>query len=424
MKTTGFVILILICCLYCYPQDTIHFNYDTGKNDFKENPDSIEFKTGKNYSIQVHGLNSSVFDCTIESKVYTLTSPTPDILKPFFLGISESGEVSVDRGYTSLLGPSVVNIEQIYKYAEKHFNNLQLLKEQSDSIYEHKCCKSDSAFVDSITKMVCDSFALGSIKYLKKRVIYSIGYITYAAELSKIDLTNNSGGDSIDTTKIEWYLRMNYLLNEIQAENYTRYAEFLNESQNPSFVTKSKPIKAEKDVVELTITIYDKYAADTVLLSVLPLYTYGKCSFNFTTGFFFNNLFEESYYFKSEDLERKYVSKISPGYDISFGAMGHLSYKCKNNLKLGIATGAAISPIDGNLRYLLGVSLIAGRKKQLGINAGAALAKLKFYAFEDYLLHDGTGAYVPVELNEIPSYEKLKPGYYIGLTYNLTSVKK
>jgi len=84
--------------------------------------------------------------------------------------------------------------------------------------------------------------------------------------------------------------------------------------------------------------------------------------------------------------------------------------------------GAAVSPIDGKTRFLFGVSSIFGRRNQLAINGGATVAKIKVLSNSVQTVDNNI--FVPAETASVPTYENLQWGFYLGVSYNLTSKKQ
>ncbi len=204
------------------------------------------------------------------------------------------------------------------------------------------------------------------------------------------------------------------------------YAYLLNFIEASQQAVSSLPIAgftATGDVVDVALQIVDTYTNRTLLEETLSFATYKNFSFDFSTGFFYNNLVAREYYLTENEQGKLYIQEENKSKtDISIGALGHFTYKFLPDWRGGIALGAAISPFDGNLRYLLGPTLIWGGQKQVSLTFGLALAQMD--ELSSAVLHDETGMYLPQNFGNIPTINKLQKGFFIGITYNLTNRKQ
>lgn len=422
-------IIVIANFHYCYSQDTIDLRYDSKKKHFIENTESIKFKYGKTYQLRILNVNTSFIDSKIESKSYILSSSTPEILKPILPGISD--EASVLEGFTKEDSLNLKGqLNEVYLETVRKYNNLKELKSNSDALYKWNLLKieskkADSIKADSIKKIVLAIFAVDSLSDLKRKVNLSVKYVEIANELFKSKMEGIDIDKIIKNKIIDNYAEISHILEVIKSDNYLKYVNFIEKSLASKDNIMSKPFKAEKDLVDLNITLIDTYKPDTLYNSFVSFYTSGNLSFDFSTGFFYNNLYEESYYLEkreTDSLVNNVLKNDNCMFDVSFGALGHFSYKIKNNIKIGVSTGAAISPIDGKTRYLVGGSLLFGRKKQIGINGGWIFAKMK--VLSNKVKSDELGKFVDIDVESVPTYDKTESGFYFGITYNLTSKKK
>jgi len=213
------------------------------------------------------------------------------------------------------------------------------------------------------------------------------------------------------------------MTDSIKSVNFLSCVNFIENSRNARDYIEYIPFKAEKDLVDLRVIFTDKYTKDTIYNSSLPFYTSRNFSFDFSSGFFLSFIHEDLYYLEKRDsLTNNVLPENNSASDISIGALGHLSWKFTSWFKAGISIGAALSPFDAKTRYLIGSSAIFGREKQLGINLGCALARMDLLSQK--VREDTAGKYLPADIKDIPTYKKIQPGLYVGITYNLISGKK
>jgi len=421
MKKLLLILTFIAYYAFCYSQELIELKFDPVKKEFDKKTESVKVKSGVSYKVKITGLNTSVFDYGIKIKSYTLTSPVPDILKPFLPDISKI--LRLDSTKFSMLGEVVetafgLNLNRLYAESKVKYDKLCQLKIVSDSLYEHTKSKININEAYAALNDIKKIFEANSLNEIKRQVILFSKYIILAQEIYKNEIGKKPNDEMIIN-----YNELSCIYDTIKTKNYLLYVTFIENSLKAKDYIESRPFKAEKDIIDLNLTFVDNYVKDTVYKSSLSFYIRGNLSFDFSTGFFYNNLHENSYYLEKRDTLKNnvFIEKCSTS-DISFGALGHFSYKFLNWFKAGLSMGAALSPFDGKTRYLLGGSLIFGRKNELGINGGLVLAKLK--VLSNSVKNDEKGNYVPVSITSVPTYEKIKSGFYIGLTYNITSTKK
>ena len=99
-----------------------------------------------------------------------------------------------------------------------------------------------------------------------------------------------------------------------------------------------------------------------------------------------------------------------------------MTYKFTPQFKAGFATGASLSLYDGNLRYLLGGSMLWGKRNKLSVTGGLSLGKIKELSSIVTVEQDGILT-VPVDTESVPTFNKLKTGWFIGISYVIVSKK-
>ncbi len=170
--------------------------------------------------------------------------------------------------------------------------------------------------------------------------------------------------------------------------------------------------------------------------------------FNITTGFVGNTLANNDYNFSTDGT--KIIKERSQKYDISIGAMANFNYVVCSDFKAGFGLGAALSPIDTKLRFLIGPTFTLGSKNEFAISVGIAYAKLS--VLSGSISTNGVDYDIPISntssttttniqstsatgvvtntqtitttsvtntFKSVPTYNKWEQGFFIGLTYSL-----
>jgi len=424
MKKIIIILVLVALGLFCQSQETINLNFDSRNKNIIENTHKKQIKAGENYNIIIHGINTAVINSKVETNAYILSSSVPEIIKPIFSGIPDESNLNKDFE-TSFRAYPDSGLYFLYLKTMYHYGKLQVLKNTSDELYKKTKNKPDTNFAKIKMNKVKSEFNVQTVdEALKQHINSSIHFINASNELYKKKLENTVIDTIINKGLLDCYAQISLAKKSLESDNYLRYFNFIKKSQNSKNYSDTIRFKAEKDVVDLDVTFIDAYAKDTLINTKLSFYTMGNWSFDFTSGFFFNNVLEDTYYLTERDSTTNHVNtNEKTNIDVSFGALGNFSYKFRNDLKFGANVGAALSPLDGKMRYLVGLGFLVGRKKQLGINFGFVFAKIKALSGE-VNGDDKNGYFLDKKITSVPTYDKLDQGYFIGITYNLTSTKE
>jgi hypothetical protein len=419
MKRAILILLVSGAAILCYSQEEIELKFNLEKKYFETKTEKECFKAGKNYTVTIRGINSAVIGYRIKSKSFALSSPIPEVLKPVFPSLTEEVVIGFTGAQKNTMGikENIRRNSSLYIEAKKQYEKLQSLKSMSDSLYDYTKTKANPSKACNVMHKLENMYNVKTVDELRNKVILSSKYIIAVHEIYK-----KSMADTTDQKNIDEYNNLSLFADILNAKNYVSYVNFIQNSVDATNEIIYKPVKAEKDVVDLNILFTDKYTRDTVYNSSVSLYTYGNLSLDFSSGFFYNTIYEKQYYLDSIFKPTAVLTEENLRFDVSIGALGNLCYKFSNYFRAGINMGIAVSPFDGKFRYLLGGSFMFGRKYQLGINMGLALAKIK--VLSGGLESNDKGYYVKPGVTAIPMYEKVQPGFYMGFTYNLISTKK
>ncbi|MBC3758848.1 hypothetical protein H7U19_10565 [Hyunsoonleella sp. SJ7] len=429
------LVLFILSSMCSLSQEELKFTYDSITKKL-ETP-KIELKHNSEYKVLISGLNSAIYKSDIKIKSFIINSKTPETVKIIFPGISENSDVigfsqlqfdeSLFVGLDSLklaeLELIYNKLNRLFSEAERKFIALNNIKIQSDKLYKATLNQSNSeASIDALDD-VKSQFGIPSTDpttNLKSEILLYKSYIGKTEEIFKIWLEKLY---VIDERIAERYAKLSSWKALSENENYNKYLSFIDKSIKAMDNLEPKTFKSKRDGVDINIKLINSYTNDTVYTKVFDYYSKGKLSFDFSSGFFYSNEVEQSYYLEKRDsLKNDILNEPKRDFDISFGALGHLSYKFSSDFKAGISMGASLSPLDGKTRYLLGLSAIFGKRNQLAINSGVSFVKLKILS--DSVSNDEVGNYVDSSVTAVPTYEKVKSGFFIGISYNLTAKKK
>src|SRR5690606_24129405 len=137
--------------------------------------------------------------------------------------------------------------------------------------------------------------------------------------------------------------RLARMADKIRSIDYPYLLEFIAQSTLAHDFILSDVFTASKDITEVRLALFDSYLQDTIYTGYLEFPTHRNWSFDFSTGFFYTNLYEKDYYLASRNEE---VNDVLEEHefkgDFSVGALAQLSYKFKPDFRMGPAIGASI----------------------------------------------------------------------------------
>jgi len=421
LKIKPLKISVIASVLWLFPylagaQETIEIFYNPENNsiELQNLPDKV--RHNKNYTLIINHINSAHVAPFSEVTTSRFVSDIPDILRSIYVGIP-------DDAVGSNLSANAPAKRAIYQRASAYYRDLVSIQRISDDLYLQTRFNPNMEIAKAKEQELFQALGVSSIQeayahaVLAKKYIASIQEV-YSAQLEKINV------QSEDTAGfLEEYANIKTYHTTIEAVNYAYLLNFIDASQEAVSSLPIASFTATGDVVDVALQIVDTYTNTTLLEETLSFATYKNFSFDFSTGFFYNNLVVPEFYLKKNENKKLYIKEENKSNtDISVGALGHFTYKFLPEWRGGIALGAAISPFDGNLRYLMGPTLIWGGQKQVSLTFGLALAQMD--ELSSAVIRDEGVVSLPENLGDIPTVKKLQEGFFIGLTYNLTNTKK
>lgn len=398
--------------------DTITIIRKLGDIDFKP----IDLKINSNYVVRLKGVNPAHHQLKVETKSFEIQSAQPEAFKNILFlpsslppgyfknsikltGVPDQSLDSVLLGKIRKLDSIKIIADELHKNTDSGSNSVALAKASNDVTKLYQNITSKDQLLDSVAM--------------------DINFINSAVNYLTAVLANSN---DVDPRQAELLAISQFCATKLKEKNFLEYASYIMESKklDPKIdYLVSKKFETTKDLSEIRVILIDRYSKDTLYNENKTFYNKGGWGLSFSTGFFFNNnLNDKAYYLqKRDDGNQGIIEEDKSPYDIAVGAMAHLYYKFSPGFRLGPGLGIAVSPFDGKTRYMLGATTLIGREKKIfGISAGIAWAKVKHLSGS--VSTDSNGAYLAPEASTVPTFEKIKSNFFIGLTYNVSSTRK
>lgn len=438
-NTLYFLWGVLICffSFHVSAQEVLEIKYEDNNKSLSK-ISTKDLHPDETYFINITGVNTAYMDITINATPKELVSPIPEPLKTILPGITES--ISIGNAFQILSGIDTISktkvnaYEKIFEQVELHKKKLNDLRVETKILYdlvqEHK---SNSEIVTNKIRSILKSWSNENASLslpddklqLKENILASINYIKSA----NIFFNNYLAGAKKATTLLEnnfiqHKTKIEAIASQYNTEEFLRYWKLIVKANSYTNHKKSnQSYTSDKDLLEAKVTIVNWFTKDTLVQKTLDFYSKGnKLKLGFSSGFIFNNIIEDTYFLKARDtISNSIIRENQDNADITIGALAHLHYQFSSFTSAGISLGLGISPFDGETRYLMGGSILLGKKKQVVISAGAAMSRIS--VLSGAVSEDDQGLYIPIG-QEIPTFKKTQWGYFIGLTYNILRTKK
>jgi len=410
----SFSILQIFIFQASYSQDII-FEYDHKNGSLSTNRDFI--KSGKSYPLKITQINTANTKAISKQKDFIFVTESPEILK--FLGILNT-DLKVDQG---LSGSSYAQI-----HVENYYRLLQVVATSIDGLYIKTKNKPNCNLAHSTLQNLLllfneplDSIQLTDFNHLASEVLK---YRNYLFQLQRYYQNKSMHPqEEINDNTLENYALTTEITRQVNGMELENKLMYLKESLDGKEYIELKNIKSKKNVVSNSIILIDTYKKDTLAQEEFEFKVYQNWSFRFSTGLFMTSIIESQYYLESRNDQLNNVLEEDIGHvDFSIGALFHYSYYFDRYVHAGLNIGAALSPNDGKLRYLVGGSFIVGHERQVGINFGYTFAFVN--QLSDQVRKDDIGYFLEKDKTSVPTAKKFTDGLYLGLTYSLFSKRK
>lgn len=407
------IVLLLPFCLRA--QKEIQVLYDDSNQSIELVPDNNIIQAGESYRLKILHINPVYIRHDIRIRSFRYISPIPQILKPILPGIP--GSDVFDHFKIESSGQ-----REFFLKSLRFYNELEKIRGISDDLYARTRLEPNSALASAKMEELHFIFNTNVLADIVSQINYYQDYILAAESVYENNFKKVTMQTPDADIVLQEYARITRMADLIREIDYVRLLDFIVQSTGVRDYILSDPFSGEKDLTEITLTLYDSYISDTIYSGTLTFHTGRNWAVDFSTGIFYTDLYQKDYYLteRSSGLQDVIEENKFRG-DVSVGALTHVTYKFQPDLRIGPALGASISPFDGKIRYLAGIGAFIGQAKIAGISAGVSLGQFK--VLSGSVPTDGRGSYLPADEKKIPTYDRLKAGFFIGLTYNLTRMK-
>lgn len=419
MKKKLLNFLILFISFNLFSQEII-LEYDKDKKVFNVIGDINKVRKGEKYTVKLININNAHISTVSKVTISEYISNIPEILKPIFTGISDNSMF----GFVSTIGG---NHKDSYIQALKAFKYLENIQNESNELYKKtnfnvKISEDSMRVLAKKTRDILLN-GLNSIDEIVLEIEKKKSFIKSTRESYNKQIEDLTFEDCDYDLILSEYSDINLMNAKVQKTDYLGSLAFVKKSLKADTSLVVKKFTADKDIVDLDLKIYDNFKKDTIYNKTLSFKTYGNWSVDFSTGLFYSDLVENKYYLSPRNSSINNVLQDNvDNIDVSIGALGHITYKLSPSFGAGLALGASLSPFDGNLRYLIGPTLLFGNRKQGSITFGLSIANLD--DLSDSVQRDDSGFFLDSSVTEIKIIKKVDTGFFFGLTYNLTRKKK
>lgn len=416
IKKTSLIILMFSITTFLYSQDTIQIKYDTESKKVSLEDLPKKLVHNNKYVLKLIDINTAHIKVNEELNAYEYVSDIPEILKPIFLGIPNNNVMNFFEIDT-------LNYKtNLFLSAMHHYDKLESIRSTGSKYYDKTKFSpkpNDTMAIAKLKQKLRLKSNIELVNQLKNSEQFILSALTsYEHNFEKIPITDSK----LEILHGEYAALKNIKL-LIDKGTYRKALGFLLNSLKAKDFINIKTFKGAKDLTSIDLQVINTFTNDTIFKDELNFKIYNNWSFDFTSGFMYSDISESKYYLSTRNAEFNNVVKEDiANFDVSIGALGHLSYKFSPSFMAGIGIGASLSPFDGKLRYLTGLSLLFGEQKFIGLNVGVAFSKIK--TLSDAIMKDDAGYFQPVDQTEINTVERVETGLYIGLTYNFINKKK
>lgn len=197
-------------------------------------------------------------------------------------------------------------------------------------------------------------------------------------------------------------------------------------SASSSVKTKytSAPHKIKGEATTLVVHIINRFnASDTISSIKTDLYKNGKFKIDFSAGIGINSILDPSFYIDTLNGAASIEQEEKRDIDLTIFTLMHLNWRVSPCVSLGPTTGVSVSVFDAKPSYLLGGGITLGKQRSVSLSGGASMGLVNQLSRK--ISSDGlTANNLPLSFSEIPTYKKIKLGYFVSFTYNFTRTRK
>lgn len=403
------LLLSFLCTCAIHSQQRIELTYAAENGTITIQGEAPKVKVPMEYALVLTGINSAHVGAIGRLQAREFVSDIPELLRPLFPGIRdnsvfESIEMEPEKERSPFL------------HAVGTFGKLERIGELGDALYAETRFAPDTARARARCDQLLEELQSSSLERLKLEVEQAQYYIEALIQSYSVQIETVGISDSLQHKLVQEYSVLRRIKDRLERRDHLEILGFMERSLYATDSIFIGRFRAEGDVVDLELELTDTYTGEFLYEGTLSFMAHGNFSFDFSTGFFYTDLVDHRYYQMPESgIDRLHLEEQGE-VDLSIGALAHFSYKLSPGFAAGIAVGTSLSPLDGNLRYLLGPSMTLGHQKQFSLSFGCALSRLD--RLSDGVARDAQGHFLPSG-QPIPMVKKTVTGLFVGATYNL-----
>lgn len=424
---SGFLIVLLTCQLAA-GQKIIEVKSKTSSNgEFLIIDEKIKatIRSDRSYQLNVTGINAAHMALKVVAIPKEIYTPIPEVLKTVLPGIAGTrGPSAIGDTLKRAIGDSA-KLSELTKSIDEITTRLKKVREEAIKLHRLTRFHPNLRYAVSAFQAIDSLYGAGSPDLLSDMVREDIQWLLTVKVVADNFMKLKPSYDPLGINSL--HVKISIICQELTKTDYIQDLQYVLLSQKGAVSNLiSKPFSGSEDLVELDIILIDTFTNDTLLRENRTLFTAGGPSvgLSFSTGFFYTHQFSDTpYYLKQRaDENLSVLGEKTPKYDLSVGALGHLYYKVSSEFRAGPSLGVVVSPFDGKTRFLLGASVLLGKEKTVVLSVGKAFAKVK--TLSSSIDSDSQGLYLPKGTTAVPTYDQIKQGWFIGISYNLASTRK
>lgn len=203
--------------------------------------------------------------------------------------------------------------------------------------------------------------------------------------------------------------------------------DLYNTILSSDFSLSEGPFPIDNESEEFTPTLKNSKGETIKDFKSIKIKGYGKLKVDFSAGYLASFIGDEHYtsYNDTAGKIKGFSLDAKEMLTNSVGGLFHAYWQSKCNLNFGFSAGFSV-PIEGKFNLYTGLSAYMLEKNRLVITAGCSFNQVKRLNTAQ-LESKGNEHYEILKGNSVTeaSYSKVfRPAFFIGLTYNLFSIKK
>ncbi|MEN0054497.1 MAG: hypothetical protein AAGC65_12560 [Mucilaginibacter sp.] len=392
--------------------------YNTAAEKEAKNPQNYirynNFRENQAVHFFITNFNTAKYDITVGSDYENTTSAVPDLYNTLFTLLGPAG------GKESLDQP-----DEIQSEFAKIINLNKQLKDFLKSLLTDADC-TDNDILEQRKKSILDAIA-NAFDKKKPALSFDEKYTALKTKRITNHKKNPDGTDyknpdfnkdiktlyHLSTTPDSIIAETKTLIQRMGSTTFT-YHYIVPQLQNADFINFTLSVKP-KDGSEGTKHIDNKPIS-------IPLR--GGWKVDFSTGFYYSNIKNYSYGLKNhvENDTIRYKEIIGEdGKNNGKNALG-LTALVHIYKRLGFWQPAFTFGLGGstdlNYSFLVGPSLVCGKRNKVILSAGANFSSIK--VLSDKYYDNGSLAQVRPDVTTIDTRNKIKSGWFVGLTYSFS----